>query len=77
MANQSGIDMVSSYLPSSESTRLCHLDSLSEYLRDKTDVVFVVEGAELPCHILILAQLSQVFCEMAEFAGDQRNHSAP
>ena len=45
---------------------LPYLDAMSDYLRDSTDTVLVVEGTELPCHMLILAQQSRVFSGMAD-----------
>ena len=77
MAGKSGIDLVTSKLPRAESTGLCYMDSMSEFLRDRTDVVFVVEGARLPRHILVLAEHSRVFGGMAEFVGNHHSHSAP
>ena len=77
MASQTGIDLVTSKPPSTTSTRLCYMDSMSEFLRDRSDIVFVVEGAELPCHITVLAEHSRVFSGMAELSGNHYSHSAP
>ena len=45
---------------------LPYLDNMSEFMRSSTDVVLVVEGTELPCHLLTLAQHSRVFSDLAD-----------
>ena len=57
-----------------------YLGSISDYLRDTTDTVLVVEGTELPCHLLVLAHHSRVFSGMAGLLasreGSKRVHTA-